>query len=53
MGGTGVKRVGLPYQTRAPIALGTSENRRREAVWDKFRVARYPTRTAGKRRTTR
>jgi hypothetical protein len=42
MGGTGVKRVGLPYQKRAPIALGTSDNRRPEAVWHKFRVARPP-----------
>jgi hypothetical protein len=41
---TGVKRVVLPYGVRGrPIALRTSDNRRREAVRNKFRVARHTT----------
>ena len=43
----GARRTTLPRQG-GPIAFGASENRRREAVWDNFRVARHTLRTSRK-----
>ena len=42
MEGFGVNGRSAPPRQAGPIAFGTSENRRREAVWDNFRVARHP-----------